>query len=204
MFRNAYSIVHLDDKSNTDVKGNTIVWDSSPAATFGPGKFGNALMTGQCRVKMPTETNQGNPFTIACWVKSSNRSSSGSDNCSVRVNPNNEPGMLCHIGFNVNYNGAGTVRLLLGNNSTWLESNYLLGNIPIDSNWHHFAFTYKNGSISTFIDGVRTRGIPVGLASMSNFSQFGIMSGSVSQIDEVIYTPDILYTENFNVPTRPY
>lgn len=206
IFKNAYSVVHLDDKSNTDAKGNAIVWDSSPAATFGPGKFGNALLTSNCRIKVPVATNVNRPFTIACWVRASNRYSDGSynTNCSVRVNPNNATGMLCYIGFNVGYHGAGDVRILLGNNYNWIESEFLLGKVPIDSNWHHLAFIYTGGAIIVYIDGVKSGSVAVGLDTMSNFSQIGIMSGSVSQIDEVIYTPEILYTENFIPPTKPY
>lgn len=206
IFKNAYSIVHLDDKSSTDAKGNPIVWDNSPPATFGPGKFDNALLTSNCRIKVPVATNVDRPFTIACWVRANKNYSDGSNNtnCSVRVNPNNASGMLCYIGFNVSYKTAGSVRVLIGNNNTWVTSDVQVGNVPTDSNWHHLAFVYNNSKITVYVDGVQSSSAPVGLDTMSNFGQIGIMSGNISQIDEVIYTAEILYTQNFSVPTRPY
>lgn len=194
--------MHLDSKDSTDAKGNLVIWDTNFPPAFVAGKFGNALSYGRCRINVPVSTQYPTTFTVACWVKANY----DYDNpCSVRINPDDQAGMLCTIGFNVGYSAPGQVQILVaGSGNDWSDFRTLLGKIPLDYTWHHFAMTFNQGVITTYVDGVKYTSLTKNLAVKADYKRIGIMGDKSGSIDEVLYTEKILYTSNFTPPSAPY
>lgn len=73
-----------------------------------------------------------------------------------------------------------------------------------DGNWHHIAITANETNVNIFVDGIKrgeaTRTGKIQLVSNTQYSTY--MDKGV--IDELRISDIVRYTEDFNVPTKPY
>ena len=137
-------------------------------------------------------------FTIDCYYCCRALSSSSS----IRLGT--DLSLTAQLGFNFRYEGG--ILILVGNSSLtgWdklIQTNVLL---PLDSLYHHIAFTYSQRQLKIFIDGTLVySNTTISLNSKAG-DYITVIIDRQNSIDEVRVSNIARWTSDFTPPVKPY
>ena len=138
-------------------------------------------------------------FTMDFWMYQTNKESQG--NCLLSFN---------YRSFGFYPNAGKPMYLDATSRSTSWDTEVNIGSIDTLNEWHHIAFTRKDGVMSAFVDGNKVASLQFGSSfpEMTRLS-FGTNSTDSSKwrgyIDEFRLKLGIaVWTEDFTPPTQPY
>lgn len=204
-------VIHFNESVINETAYADPVVNSSYNIEYVAGKFdkglyinddtnANAMMISDNSLISAINSALNSDFTIEFWFKIVDSSFSGT---SLSIFCGNGYGQLS---FYI-YNGT---ELRVGRHEVSNDYIYSVTMIDyMDENWHHFAFTRKNGNGSLFIDGTLVSQRSCSFYSTNTaFNVFCMIQYNTStklwNVDEFRFSNVCRYDTNFNVPEYPY
>lgn len=197
-------LAHFNDNVINSINNTEL--NTTASAKYTSGKFGNALSNAfsitspvaNHNVPQPSEFVAGTA-TIEFWFN-------------MKTQTSENGGLISH-GYLSQSNG---MLIWIGGSSIGIK--FIYSNTRYDyevfnssysdayNKWHHYAFTFNNGTYSIFVDGKLlgryTRTKTSGL--WGNPSSLLINNDSAGIFDELVISDEVLYTDSFIPPTSPY